>query len=115
MPTTQTIRRLPPTKHADLRPEMQFWELETQQVAPLRLVDTSAGSYEENPPEAGLNTSTGQTNQNQEITYKKISADGNTFTLAGVGGNLPEGPLTLTAQWQSFKIKSNGTDWYKVG
>jgi hypothetical protein len=93
---------------------MQFWELETQGVTPLRLIDTSAGSYGENPPNAGLNDSTGQTNQNQEITYKKISSDGNTFTLTGVGGNLPEGPLTLTTQWQSFKIKSNGTDWYRT-
>jgi len=115
MPTTQTIRRLPPTRHAKIPPEMVYWELETQQSAPLRVIDTSAGSYSENPPEAGLNSSTGQTNQNQEITYVKKSADGNTFTLTGVGGNLPGGPYTLTAQWQTLKIKSDGTDWYKVG
>ena len=90
---------------------MNYWELETQGANPLRTVDTSAGSYTENPPPAGLNESTGQTNQNQEITYVKKSADPNTFTLEG--SNLPLGPYILTAQGQVLKIKSDGTDWWK--
>lgn len=111
MPTTQITRRPPPLRFADLSQPMQFWELETQQSAPLNKVDTSNGSYTEAPPAAGLDTTTGQTNQNQEITYIKISADDNTFTLKGA--NLPLGPYTLTALGGSFKIKSDGTDWYK--
>jgi|SRR5580693_80673 hypothetical protein len=111
MPTTQVTRRPPPLRFADLSQPMQFWELETQQSAPLNKVDTSKGSYTEAPPAAGLDTTTGQTNQNQEITYIKVSADANTFTLEG--NNLPLGPYTLTAQGQVLKIKSDGTDWYK--
>jgi hypothetical protein len=90
---------------------LQYWELETQQAAPLHKVDTSAGSYGEAPPPAGSNQMTGQTAQNQEITFIKTSADANTYTLAGP--NLPLGPYTLTAQGQVLKIKSDGTSWYK--
>jgi hypothetical protein len=57
-----------------------------------------------------LNATTGQSNQNQELIYKKISADGHTFTLNGSN----DGPLTLTAQNASMRLKSNGTSWYKV-
>jgi hypothetical protein len=111
MPTTQTVRRQPPLRNANLSEPMQYWELETQQAAPLIKVDTSAGSFSEAPPSAGTNQSTGQTNQNQEITYIKTSSDANTFTLAGP--NLPLGPYTLTAQGGILKIKSDGTDWWK--
>jgi hypothetical protein len=113
MPLTQVTRRPPPLRFADLSQPMQFWELETQQAAPMQKVDTSAGNETANPPAAGLDVTTGQTNQNQELTYLKTSADGNTFTLEGP--NLPLGPYTLTAQGQFFKIKSDGTDWYRSG
>jgi hypothetical protein len=113
MATTQTTRRPPPLRFAsDLSQPMQFWELETQQAQPLNKIDTSEGSYSEAPPAAGLDTTTGQTNQNQELTYVKVSADANTFTLKGP--NLPFGPYTLTAQAQFLKIKSDGTEWLRT-
>jgi len=111
MTTTQTIRRLPPTRNAKLTKEMQYWELETQGVNPLRTVDTSKGAYDEQPPAAGLNSSTGQTNQNVEITYVKTSEDLHVFTLSGK--NLPLGPYTLTEQGSVLKIKSDGVNWWK--
>lgn len=111
MPTSQTTRRPPPLRFAELSEPMKYWELETQQAAPMQKVDTSAGDETANPPAAGLDTTTGQTNQNQEITYVKTSADANTLTLAG--SNLPLGPYTLTAQGQVLKIKSDGTFWWK--
>jgi hypothetical protein len=111
MPSTQSIRRLPPTRNAKLPKEMQYWELETQGVNPLRTVDTSKGAYGEQPPAAGLNPSTGQTNQNSEITYIKTSKDENIFTLSGK--NLPLGPYTLIVQGESLKIKSDGTNWWR--
>jgi len=90
---------------------MQKYLLTLQMLLPLNLVDTSAGSYAETPPSAGLNASTGQSNQNMEISYVKTTADGNTYTLNGVEG----GPYTLTAQFGFLKIKSDGTNWWRVG
>ena len=45
-----------------------------------------------------------------EITYVKTSADANVYTLNGVQG----GPYTLSAQYDSLKIKSDGTNWWKT-
>ena len=111
MSTTQTTAQSPPLNRLQIPKPIELWYLTLQNLHPLNEVDTSEGSYEEAPPAAGLNSSTGQTNQNQEITYVKTSADANTFTLKG--DNLPLGPYPLTAQGQVLKIKSNGTDWYK--
>lgn len=80
-------------------------------MAPLLIVDTSAGPYAESLPPAGLNSTTGQSNQNQEITYIKSSADANVFTLNGAQG----GPYTLTARYSLMKFKSDGTVWWKSG
>lgn len=113
MPTAQTTLPPPPLRHAEMGKPMEAWHLNLQLHQPMREVDTSGGNYGEAPPPAGLNTATGQSNQNQEITFVKISADGNTWTLSGVGGNLPLGPYTLTTRGQVLKIKSNGTVWYK--
>lgn len=113
MPTTQTIRRQVPLKNANVTDPMKYWEMETQQSAPLHTVDTSAGPYSEAPPPPGLTSdNTGQTNQNAEFSYVKVSPDANTWTLAG--DNLPLGPYTLTAQGDSLKIKSDGAHWWKV-
>jgi len=90
---------------------LQKWLFTLQNQAQLKLIDTSAGNYAEALPPAGLNSTTGQSNQNQELIYKKISADGNTFTLTGA----PEGPQTLTAQYSKVRLKSDGTSWYVVG
>ena len=114
MPTTPTIRRQVPLRDSNVSAPMQYWELETQQSAPLHEVDTSAGAYSENPPPAGLNNSTGQTAQNQELIYTKVSADANVWTLEGFDGNLPGGPYTLTTYEQTLRIKSNGSVWRKV-
>jgi hypothetical protein len=64
-------------------------------------------------PPAGLNSTTGQSNQNQEIVLKKISADANVYTFtAGPGAIFPEGPRTLVFQYDSFRVKSDGTNWW---
>ena len=122
MPTTTTVLHDPPLREkiADaagrLARSLTYWLFSLQKQHQLKLVDTSGGNYAETTPPAGLNSATGQSNQNQEIVYKKISADANTFTLNGsTQGPLPEGAQTLTAQWSKLRIKSNGTNWYVVG
>jgi hypothetical protein len=115
VPTVQTIRRLPPSRNSDLPKPMLHWELETQQAHPLRLVDASAGDVAEITPPAGLNQTTGQTNQNQEITYVLKTAG--KFTLSGNQAdgtnNLPLGPYTIAGEGSVLKIKSDGTNWWK--
>lgn len=110
MSTTQTKLFDPPVRDAGLQDGIVKYLYTLQALHPLYQVDTSQGSYAETPPPAGLNASTGQSNQNMEISYLKTSADGNTFTLNGV----QLGPYTLTAQGQALKIKSDGTLWWKV-
>ena len=110
MSTTKTQLFDPPTQYSDLEESIQKYLLTLSALMPLYEVDTTAGSYSEAPPPAGLNNATGQSNQSMEITYIKTSADGNVFTLTGVEG----GPYTLTAQFQTLKIKSNATFWYKT-
>lgn len=116
MPTTTTKLFDPPLRDSILdaagrlgRP-LQSWLFSLQSLLQLKLVDTTAGNYSEALPAAGLNSATGQSNQNQELVYKKISADGNTFSLTGA----PEGTQALTAQWSKVRLKSNGTNWYVV-
>lgn len=113
--TKSTLYSLP--QRAKLDPAFQQWLLPAvQDRLPLNLVDTTTGPYAEGTPPAGLNTATGQSNQDQEIIYKKTSADANVFTLNGTAdGPLPEGPLHLNAQYDFFRIKSNGSVWYRVG
>ncbi len=113
MPSVETIRRLPPLRGSNISKQMEYWELETQGAVPLRTVDTSAGSETEALPPAGLNSATGQTNQNKEITYRKTSADGNTFTITGS----IDGPQVLTTNvgaGSAVRFKSDGTDWWVV-
>lgn len=113
MPTTQTVLPPPPfviDEQIDPRSPIGQWLLEVQAFQPLRLVDTTAGNYSENAPPAGASGSPGITNQNQEITYVKKSADANTFTLNGVQG----GALTLSAQYAHLKIKSDGVNWWRT-
>jgi len=111
MPISQTT--LPPlsTLGTNLSKSDYFWLELLQNQHPLAEVNTSQGSFSQAVPPAGLASSTGQTNQNQEITFKKTSSDGNTFTLSGA----MDGPLTLTAQYSFFKIKSDGTNWWRSG
>lgn len=116
MATTQTVLFPPPLRAliaaaaGTLSDAFRKWFLTLQNLHPLNLVDTSGGSYSEATPPAGLNSTTGQSNQNQEIVYKKTSSDGNTFTLTGVA----DGSQTLTAQYSKVRIKSDGTQWWVV-
>jgi hypothetical protein len=111
MPTAQTQLFPPPQRGSQISEPLLKWLFSVQNLLPLVTVDTSAGSFSQSPPPAGLNSATGQSNQNMEITYVKTSADANVWTL----NEVEFGPYTLTAQGSFLKIKSNGTSWYKVG
>ena len=74
-------------------------------------MDTTAAPVTIALPPAGLNSSTGQSNQNQEIIYLKASADANTWTITGA----LTGDIVLTTQYSGVRFKSDGTNWYKVG
>ena len=84
--------------------------LTVQNHLPLIEVDTTLGNEIETLPPAGLNSATGQSNQNQEITYVKASSDGNTVTINGA----QLGAVTLVAQGDFAKFKSNGTVWWPI-
>lgn len=93
----------------------QKWLISLQMRLPLVTVDTTDGDVVIALPPAGLNSSTGQSNQNQEIIYRKISLDANTVTVTGSG----DGPVVLTAGDGSaasrVKFKSDGTTWWISG
>lgn len=109
MPTTQTLPLPPPIQGSQLTRAEQAYLSVLQAMFPLRKVDTTAGPYAESVPSASGGT--GQSNQNVEITFVKVSADANVFTLNGVEG----GPVTLNAQYDHLKIKSDGSKWYRTG
>jgi hypothetical protein len=93
---------------------MRYWELETQQAAPLITVDTTDGDEVIALPPAGLASSTGQTNQNRELTYRKTSPDVNTVKITGS----PDGDQILTSNGGAasrVRFKSDATDWWVVG
>jgi hypothetical protein len=99
----------PPTKA-----NSQKYLFSLQNLHPLITADTAAGSYSEALPPAGNLSGTGQNNQNQEITYRKISSDGHTLTITGSA----DGPQTLTSNVGAasrVKFKSDGTNWWVVG
>ena len=117
MSTTQTVLFAPPTRSnavddkGFLAIPLRQWLFTLQYLLPLVTVDTTDDDISQAAPPAGLNSSTGQSNQNMEITYVKSSADANTFTLTGVEG----GDIVISAQFAFFKIKSDGTNWWKTG
>lgn len=111
MGSKQSMMIPPPSRGSNLSGSDRKYLQTLQRRALMQSVDTSAGPYAENAPPAGVNLQSGETNQNQEITYIKTSADASVFTLNGVAG----GPYTLVAQFAFLKIKSDGTNWYKVG
>jgi len=116
MSTTQTQLFPPPNQSKAVDEKGYFtetqqqWQFTLQNLLPLVVVDTTAGNEVIDAPPAGLNSTTGQSNQNMEITYVKSSADGNTVTVQGVEG----GPYVLNAQYKFLKIKSDGTSWWKT-
>ena len=117
MPTKQSTLFAPPTrsqavdKKGFLAEPLKLWLFTLQLLFPLITVDTTVGPLAETAPPAGLNSATGQSNQNMEITYVKSSADAHSYTLHGVEG----GDIVISAQFAFFKIKSDGTNWWKTG
>jgi hypothetical protein len=115
--STQSVLFPPPTRSnavddkGFLAIPLRQWLFTLQYLLPLVTIDTSGGGFSQAAPPAGLNSNTGQSNQNMEITYIKRSADGNHFVLTGVEG----GPYALIAQYDVIKIKSDGTNWWPVG
>lgn len=111
MPGSMQTQLQPPPLRASTLPEgMQRYMLTLASQLPLRTIDTSGGAYAENLPPAGLNSSTGQSNQNQEIIYLKTSADANVFTVNGGAG----GAQTLKSRLDALRFKSDGSSWYLV-
>lgn len=110
MPTTQTQLFPPPQRGSNLPEPLLKWLFSVQNLLPLRTMDTSGGSYSEALPPAGLNSTTGQSNQNQELIYIKTTADANMATITGADS----GPVTLKQQFDCVRFKSDGTNWYQV-
>jgi len=110
MPTTRTILFAPPLRHSEVPVPLQKWLLTLQNLHPMVEVDTSSGDVVETLPLAGLDQTTGQSNQNVEYVYTKTSADVNTVTINGAAS----GPVVLTAQHEVARFKSNGTVWRKA-
>jgi hypothetical protein len=109
MTTTRSTLVPYTVRHTALSPADQKHILTLDTSKPLNIVDTSAGSYSQALPSPGTEES-GQSNQGVELIFKKISADGNTFTLTGAA----EGPQTLTAQYAKVRVQSDGTSWWVV-
>lgn len=105
MSVTKTTLFPPPREYS------QKYQFSLQNLLPFNAVDTSAGPVAVALPPAGNISGTGQNNQNQEIIYKKTSADANVFTVTGGA----EGPQTLTNQYDTIRFKSDGTNWWVTG
>ena len=121
MSTSQSILFPPPTRanavdsKGFLSIPFRQWLFSVQNLLPLVTIDTSAGDVTLALPPAGLNTATGQSNQNMEITYRKITMDANTATLTGSA----DGPVVLTmgdgSAASRVKFKTDGTNWWISG
>ncbi len=119
--STQTVLFPPPTRSnavddkGFLAIPLRQWLFTVQMIAPLTVVDTSAGDVVIDLPPAGLTGSTGQSNQNQELIYRKITTDANTVTINGSADGtivLTTGDATATSR---ARFKSDGTSWWVVG
>jgi hypothetical protein len=114
--TTQTQLFPPPTRSQAVDEKgflgipLRQWLFTLQNLLPLIVVDTSAGNVTQALPPAGLNSSTGQSNQNMEITFLKSTADAHTVTVTGAQG----GSQTLVAQFEFRRFKSDGTSWWLI-
>lgn len=119
--STQTQLFPPPTRtnavdsNGFLAVPLRQWLFSLQYLLPLVTVDTSGGNVVIALPPAGLNSSTGQSSQNMEITYRKITPDANTVTITGS----VDGGVVLTtgdgAYTSRVKFKSDGTNWWVTG
>ena len=110
MSETQTQLPQPTTRGSNFSKVDHGWLLLVQLMAPMIEVDSSAGPETIHLPAPGI-SSTGQTAQNQELIYVKISSDANHVTIDGAAS----GTVTLSAQWDRARFKSNATDWIQVG
>lgn len=110
MTVKRTVMREPPLRNDQNTKPMQYWFLGVQTSMPLIEVDTTLGNEVITLPPAGLDTSTGQSSQGQELTYVKISADGNTVTINGA----QLGAVVLVAQGDRVRFKSNGVVWWPI-
>jgi hypothetical protein len=113
-PSTQTVLFPPPTRGSNVQAPLQGWLLTLQNLHPLVTIDTTAGNVVIDLPPAGLNTSTGQSNQNQEITFRKTSPDANTVTINGAEDG-PQVLTTNTGTTSRVRFKSDGTDYWVTG
>lgn len=110
MSTSETNLFDPPLQGVDISDGLTKWLFTLQRLQPLVLINTTAAPETIALPAAGLNSSTGESNQNQELTYRRI-AGGNNATITGSA----DGPQVLTANTGAgsvVKFKSNGTSWY---
>jgi hypothetical protein len=121
MKITQTQLFPPPTLPAAVDDEgflgipLRQWLFTVQYLLPLVTVDTSGGDVTIQLPAAGLSGSTGQSNQNMEITYRKITHDARVVIINGSA----DGPVILSTGDKSAssraRFKSDGTSWWVVG
>jgi hypothetical protein len=114
--SSQTTLFPPPTRtnavddKGFLAVPLRQWLFTLQMLLPLVTVDTSGGNQSIALPPAGLNSTTGQSNQNMEITYLKTTADANTATITGGQG----GPRVIATQYEVRRFKSDGTNWWNI-
>ncbi len=117
MAAAKTVLYPPPIRGTLVNPDgslglaLQKWLFSVQNLEQLFTVDTTAGADSQALPPAGDLSGVGQNNLNQEIVFKKVSADTNVFTITGAA----EGPQTLTLQYAGIRFKSDGTNWWVVG
>ncbi len=107
---TPSILYPPPLRGTKMSVPEQHYMLSLQHLLPLYIIDTTAGNLVLALPPAGLNSSTGQSNQNQEISYIKRSTDANTATIEGA----QFGAVVLFAQGDKARFKSDGTVWWPI-
>jgi hypothetical protein len=103
----------PPSQYSNLDVASRRYLLTLQVMKPLIEVDTTGGNVTQALPAPGMNQSTGQSAQGQELIYRKISPDVNTVTITGS----PDGNQVLTTNSGTGSVarfQSNGTVWRVV-
>jgi hypothetical protein len=80
------------------------WFRSLKNQFPLITVDTTSGNR-------SIALPIGAIYMNQERTYAKSSADGNTVTITGALG----GPVVMTAQYENSRFRYDGKNWWVVG
>lgn len=115
------VQLFPPPTRTNVADEKGFlsiplrqWLFSVQYLLPIVTVDTRGGAAVIALPSAG-NLANGQSNQNMELIYRKISTDTNRVTITGSA----DGPIILTTGDASAtsraRFKSDGISWWVVG